>query len=122
MAYFYSLRGWLEVEPDNFASVVEVIKSLKESYSTNTKKGLYLQGWCWNEQPINWTSYIFYGADVTEEGLDLFQDTLNKLIRLKLNLSGYFHAQGEDGEKNLIYQVTDDNLMVEVGSVAVAVS
>lgn len=122
MAYFYSVRGWLEAEPDNFASVIDVVKSLQASYSNDTKITLYLQGWCWKEQPINWTQYLFYGADVTEDGLELFEDTLNKLIGMKLNLSGYFHAQGEDGERNLIYKVTDDNLWVEVGSILVAVT
>jgi len=53
MAYFYSLRGWLEVEPDNFPQV------------------------------------------------------------MGLNLSGYFHAQGEDGEENIVYNLTDDFLHVE---------
>jgi hypothetical protein len=29
MAYFYSIRGWLEVDPEHFASVIECIKSLQ---------------------------------------------------------------------------------------------
>jgi hypothetical protein len=78
--------------------------------------------------PINFAGcrdrlrYLFYGADVTEEGLELFEDTLNKLLGLKFNLSGYFHSQGEDGERNFIYQVTDDNLRLERGDIVVAVS
>ncbi|MBW4633059.1 MAG: hypothetical protein KME30_14530 [Iphinoe sp. HA4291-MV1] len=122
MAYFYSIRGWLEVEPENFASAIDVVKSLQESYPKDTQTGLYLQGWCWKEQPINWTHYLFYGADVTEDGLEFFENTLNKLIAKKLNLSGYFHAQGEDGERNFIYKVTDDNLWVEMGSILVVVT
>lgn len=122
MAYFYSIRGWLEVELESFASVIDVVKSLQESYPKDTKIGLYLQGWCWNEHPVNWTRYLFYGADVTEDGLELFKETLNKLIAMKLNLSGHFHAQSEDGERNLIYQVTDDNLQVKVGSILVVVT
>ena len=121
MAYFYSVRGWLEVEPDKFTSVIDVIKSLQSSYPKDTKIGLYLQGWCWNEYPVNWTRYLCYGVDVTEDGLELFKETLNKLIAMKLNLSGHFHAQGEDGERNLIYQVTDDNLRMEASSMLIAV-
>ncbi|GJD16701.1 hypothetical protein RIVM261_016570 [Rivularia sp. IAM M-261] len=33
-----------------------------------------------------------------------------KLIDTQLNISGYFHAQGEDEEKNLVYRITDDKL------------
>jgi hypothetical protein len=65
LAYFYSVRGWLEVEPDNFASAIAVVKSLQSSYPKNTKIGLYLQDWCWQETPVNWTRYLFEGADVT---------------------------------------------------------
>ncbi|MCA1992261.1 MAG: hypothetical protein LDL41_09500 [Coleofasciculus sp. S288] len=122
MAYFYSIRGWLEVEPDKFSQAIEVIKSLQSSHLNNTKLGLYLQGWCWHETHVNWTRYLFYGADVTEEGLELFERTLYKLTAIGLNISGYFHAQGEDGERNMIYQVTDDNVKKEVGSVLVAVT
>jgi hypothetical protein len=122
MADFYSIRGWLEVEPDNFERVTEVVKSLQSSHSKDTKIGLYLQGWCWHETQVNWTHYLFYGADVTDEGLELFESTLNKLTAMELNLPGYFHAQGEDGERNLIYQVTDDNLRREIGSILVAVT
>ena len=122
MAYFYSMRGWFEVEPDNFSKIIEVVHSLQSSYPKDTKQWLYLQGWCWRETAINWTRYLFYGADVTDEGLDLFENTLNKLAGMSLNLSGYFHAQGEDGERNLIYQVTDDILKREVASILVAVT
>ncbi|MCP4349973.1 MAG: hypothetical protein GY795_31210 [Desulfobacterales bacterium] len=76
MAYFFSLRGWLEVEPDKFDCVTEVIKSLKKKYSKDTKFGLYIQGWTWSESAVNWTRYLFYGADVTYEGLEFFQDIL----------------------------------------------
>jgi len=35
------------------------------------------------------------------------------ITNMGLNLSGYFHAQGEDGEENIVYKVTDDLLYVE---------
>lgn len=122
MAYYYSLRGWLEVEPESFDNLIKVIKSWQSSHPKDTKIGLYLQGWCWGETPINWTRYLFYGADVTEEGLELFEDTINKLIVMQLNLSGCFHAQGEDREKNFIYYIDEDKLNRKAGSGLVAVN
>ncbi|WP_256555835.1 hypothetical protein [Oscillatoria sp. HE19RPO] len=32
---------------------------------------------------------------------------------MDLNLSGYFHAQGEDGEKTIIYRVIDNQVYQE---------
>jgi hypothetical protein len=122
MAYFYSIRGWLEVEPENFDKAIACLKYLQEIQLPETKTALYLRGWCWQKQPINWTRYLFYGADVSEEGLELFKKTLLELLGLDLNLSGYFHAQGEDGENNLIYQITDDFLQLESGNILVAVT
>lgn len=122
MAYFYSLRGWLEVEPENFDKLVTVVKAIQSRYSESTKQGLYLRGWCWQETPINWTRYLFYGADVTEEGLLLFEKTLDELTAIGLNISGYFHIQGEDGEKNLIYEVFDDYLNKKMSKVLISIN
>ncbi len=122
MAYFFSLRGWLEVEPDKFDCVTEVIKSLKKKYSKDTKFGLYIQGWTWSESAVNWTRYLFYGADVTYEGLEFFQNILNNIIQAGSGLSGYFHAQGEDGDRNYTFIVTDDDLQFEEDDLKVAIS
>lgn len=113
MAYFYSLRGWLELEEEQFEQAIALVKSLQLSHEKDTKAGLYLQGWCWGESPVNWTRYLFYGADVTAEGLELFEDTLFKLREMDLDLSGYFHAEGEDSEKKVIYEVIDSEVFVQ---------
>lgn len=85
-----------------------MLQKLKSNKNQNPQESLYNQGWCWQEMPINWTSYIFYGADVTAEGLMLFETNLQKLTALNLDVSGYFHSQGEDGQQNLIYRITND--------------
>lgn len=113
IAYYYSLRGWLEIEPENFLNVIEMIKSLQKRYENHSKFSLYLKGWCWSETNINWTHYLFYGADVTEEGLEFFKNMLADLANNGLKLSGYFHAQGEDGERNYLYKLLDDRVYLE---------
>jgi len=113
MAYYYSLRGWLEVEPDGFSQMVQVFQSLQQRCEKDPKLSLYLKGWCWSDTPINWTRYLFYGADVSEEGLRFFKEVLSQIAHCGLNLSGYFHAQGEDGERNYTYQMVDDQVFLE---------
>ena len=90
-----------------------MLKSLKKQYESEPKLSLYLKGWCWSETHVNWTRYLFYGADVTEEGLTFFKNMLLILANTGLKLSGYFHAQGEDGEKNYLYKMVDDNVSLE---------
>lgn len=110
MSYFYSLRGWLEIDEDDFQPITSLLENLQSNHSINTKKGLYLQGWNCNSPIINWTKYIFYGADVTEEGIQLFEDTLFKLLALNIGLDGYFEAEGEDKEVTIVYRIIDNNL------------
>jgi len=113
MAYYYSLRGWLEIEPEKFSNVINALKSLHDHYERDPKLSLYLKGWCWSKTHINWTRYLFYGADVTEEGLNFFKNMLYRIADSGLQLSGYFHAQGEDGEKNYVYKMVDDSVSLE---------
>lgn len=110
MAYYYSLRGWLEIEPNHLPKIIDLIETIKTNYYDQPQQSLYLQGWQWQEQTINWTAYIFYGADVTIEGLNLFEMMLNQLTSLNFNLSGYFEAQGEDEEQNLTYKITENKI------------
>jgi hypothetical protein len=110
MSYFYGLRGWLEIDEDDFLSITSLLENLQSNHSITTKTGLYLQGWNWSNPIINWTKYIFYGADVTEEGLTLFEDTISKLLALNLNLDGYFEAEGEDKEVTIVYRIMDNIL------------
>jgi len=113
MAYYYSLRGWLEIEPENFSDVIGTLRKLHRQYEKDAKLTLYLKGWCWGEAGVNWTRYLFYGADVTEDGLNFFRNMLSHIANTGLKLSGYFHAQGEDGEKNYVYKMVDDSVSIE---------
>jgi hypothetical protein len=88
--------------------IAERITSLREDYRENERLAWYLRGWCWGETRINWTGYIFYGADVTIGGLDLLEQVLDDLASMELHISGYFHAQGEDGERNIAYRIVHD--------------
>ncbi|XXT19101.1 hypothetical protein WME94_53635 [Sorangium sp. So ce429] len=115
MSYFYSLRGWLEISPGDFRTVISELLSIRKRWqiTKNEKQRLYMEGWCWNDECVNWTHYLFYGADVTEEGLVLFCDTIRELTLLKVDLSGYFHALGEDREKSITYRIENDILLEE---------
>ena len=113
MAYFYSLRGWLEVDPDKYKDVLEQIENIRENNCNNQHSKLYIEGWCWSKTIINWTGYIFYGADVKKDGIPLFVETLEQLISLKIGLSGFFHAQGEDRVHNQTFTLNNDVLTIE---------
>ncbi len=93
---------------------------MKSNDLNHPKHSLYNQGWCWQEIPINWTSYVFYGADLTDEGLILFETTLKQLISLNLDLSGYFQAEGEDSEYNITYRIDSDIISKKIEQATVS--
>lgn len=108
MSFYYSVRGWLEFEHEHFDAVLDALRTLQKEVLSDPKVNLYPSGWCWSKQPLNWTRYIFYGADVQAEGLDYFATALERISQLKLHVSGYFRAMGEDEIQNITYTMTDD--------------
>ncbi|NJK37949.1 MAG: hypothetical protein HC835_07690 [Oscillatoriales cyanobacterium RM2_1_1] len=112
MAYFYSVRGWLEVEPEQFERLIAVVQWIQSDQSQSSEKALYAAGWCWQTTLINWRCYVFYGAEMQGSGLVFFQEMLDWAIAANLNLSGYFHARGEDGCRNQAYRITQDHLQI----------
>ena len=116
MSYFFSVRGWIEVAPENFQRAVELIAAARQAASAESRRSLYLKGWCWSDAPVNWTRYIFYGADVVDDGLSLLQEVLGELCSAQLDLSGRFYIRGEDGEKGFVYEVKDDAVVIRDAS------
>src|SRR5205823_1771330 len=93
--------------------------TLQQTYPEDSQARLYLKGWCWINDRINSTHYLFYGADVRIEGLDLFETVLDAIGALGYQVDGFFHAQGEDMVNNYVYRVTNDKWRVEETSALV---
>ena len=107
MAYYYSVRGWLEADSETFEAATRLIERRRQAAS-DQQEALYLQGWTWSAAGVNWTRYLFYGADVQEDGLDLLRALLDELCALEGELDGYLRVTGEDGQRNLDFEISDD--------------
>jgi hypothetical protein len=94
MSYYYQLVGWINVEHDDFKRVVDIIQG--ETVEFDESLGLYKQGWCWSDKEINWSRYIFFGADVKLAGVYYIDRILRKIANLNIEVSGRFAVQGED--------------------------
>lgn len=103
MAKYVSVKGWLECEH----SQVEGIKKIISDYEVRTDLGnifsyesmkLYNKGWCYQEEIINWTSYIFFGADVKEYYLEFIQEEIKEILRKNIEIEGMFFFDYEEGE------------------------
>jgi hypothetical protein len=109
MGVYVSIRGWLECDETQLAAIREIISSHEDNHYTN--------GWGSPRQHVNWTHYIFYGADIRESALDWFTDQIREIARIPASdddgdlVQGLFQVRHEtDGAAE--WQVRDGQLFI----------
>lgn len=83
MGIYVSARGWLECDKKQAVAVQEIISSHADDHCSN--------GWSTPRQQVNWTHYIFYGADIRESALDWFVSQLREIAQVP--------ASDDDGDR-----------------------
>ena len=83
MGVYVSIRGWLECDTSQLSAINAIIEARDD--------GRYSGGWATPRQPVGWTGYIFYGADIREAALDWFLELLREIARLP--------ASDDDGDR-----------------------
>lgn len=74
MGTYVSIRGWLECDEKQRVALQEVISSHEDDHYTN--------GWASPRRHVNWTHYVFYGADIRDASLDWFSDQIRAIARI----------------------------------------
>lgn len=68
MGAYTSIRGWVEVQDKALADIRNVLARHEDRAADFelTREGaeFYNKGWIIPDEHINWTHYIFYGADI----------------------------------------------------------
>jgi hypothetical protein len=60
---------------------------------------------------MNWTAYVFYGADIREYHSDFIKKQLDEIAKLNSDLTGYFLIDDHDGEKKMCWQIFGGKLV-----------
>ncbi|WP_327071276.1 hypothetical protein [Kitasatospora sp. NBC_01302] len=74
MGVYVSVRGWLECDEKQLVAVEQVLASHADDH--------YFDGWSTPRRQINWTRYIFYGADIRASALDWFAEQIREIARI----------------------------------------
>ncbi|MFF3014910.1 hypothetical protein [Streptomyces sp. NPDC057939] len=82
MGVYVSIRGWLECDGTQLVAVRRIVSSHEDDHYSN--------GWGAPRRQVNWTSYMFYGADIRESALDRFEEQIRQIARIP--------ASDEDGD------------------------
>ncbi|UQI49754.1 hypothetical protein M1P56_35165 (plasmid) [Streptomyces sp. HU2014] len=109
MGVYVSIRGWLECDNAQLTTAQEIISAHADDH--------YSHGWSTPQKYVNWTHYLFYGADIRESALDWFTNQLKEIARLPASdddgdlIQGLFLASHEvDGTTE--WQVRDGRLSI----------
>lgn len=90
--------------------VSETLDHLRKEVSGDPILLTYLKGWCWTPEPLNWTKYVFYGADVQKNGVRLLEQTLGRLTCIpEIELDGYFKMDGEESDAESVVICVQEN-------------
>lgn len=93
MGAFVSIRGWLECDERQLAAIHEIIAAREDD--------LYSNGWGEPRQHINWTCYVFYGADIRAPAVDRLLGQVREIADISANadgdrVTGLFFASHEE--------------------------
>ena len=109
MGIYVSVRGWLECDESQLAAVQEIIAGHDDNH--------YTHGWSSPRRHVNWTHYVFYGADIRASALDWFNDQLRAIARIPASdddgdlVQGLFLV-GHEVEGPTEWQVRDGQVFI----------
>ncbi|MBC3908220.1 hypothetical protein [Undibacterium umbellatum] len=125
MGTYISVRGWIECREESIPQIKAVISSFidkaRDYRFDATGAEMYNQGWVIPDTHINWTHYIFYGADIRIQRLSYIRDQLKTLTKEIIHtedwatdyLTGIFHADHEDGTESYIWKLSEGEFYEE---------
>ncbi len=99
MGRYVSIKGWLACEYEQVSVVKQEIEKVAKRASEYTLDNeiaeRYLSAWQFPTSPLNWTSYIFFGADVRSRALNFIQEQIRSGISVAQEIEGEFFVDQE---------------------------
>jgi|BioPla2DNA2_1021312.scaffolds.fasta_scaffold132903_2 hypothetical protein len=104
MGHYVSVRGWIECDKSNFPAIEKIIDKYRisfQKYSISQETAeLYQKGWQIPKDIINWTAYVFYGADIRQYNLDFIKDQIIEIGEIDVDIRAYFFIDDDENIKN----------------------
>jgi len=123
MGRYVSIRGWLELDDEltnEVKSAIEQSPTQSENFGVSPEDAeFYIKGWTIPSDYINWTRYIFYGADIRLQGLKFMKSLLEKIAQIQLADGGdidfvtgvfFIDDEGED-RLSLLWEIKEGQLI-----------
>ena len=117
MAMYTSVTGWLGCEHSQVEEIRKIISGCEFStefeyiMDYETRK-FYNKGWCFQKEGINWTAYVFYGADIKDYCVDFIKTEIKEIAGKIDEVNGLFLFQHEEGEI-ICWKIVESNITEE---------
>jgi len=109
MGHFVSIRGWLELNDGMVPLVREIINDIAKTTALSKMPidvaEFYNRGWVFPSDKINWTSYVFYGANIRLDHLEYLKTQLKLIaerVKRKDDIFIELFKDSVSDEKNLL--------------------
>ncbi|MFD4527407.1 hypothetical protein ACFWP7_26435 [Streptomyces sp. NPDC058470] len=112
MGIYVSVRGWLECDDKQLVAAREIISAHEDDHYSN--------GWGTPRRHVNWTHYMFYGADIRESALEWLLHQIRDMARIPASdddgdrVRGLFLA-GHEIDGTAEWQVREGGLFISPG-------
>src|ERR1700712_3647928 len=95
MAKYISITGSLICSEAHIKIIKEVINSYEnrndEFALTKEEMNLYQSCWNFQNQAVNWSRYVFYGADIKSYALSLIKSQIETIfLSLEANITDFY--------------------------------
>lgn len=110
MGRYASVRGWFECDENDLDEIKSFLNNFKGKDKHIIKpeeEDLYKKGWTFQASTINWTSYVFYGADIRVYGIDYVKDMFESFVKNFPEVEGYIKVNIEDESYELTWRYGD---------------
>ncbi|WP_146138290.1 hypothetical protein [Chamaesiphon polymorphus] len=117
MATFISVRGWLATEfelIESFKAIACKFELMHNKYLlTKEQAQLYQKGWLFPHQRINWSSYIFFGADLKFGAEEYIKDQIMEMMEISEEIEGLFYFDDDACILSYKWEISDSKITVK---------
>jgi hypothetical protein len=110
--YTFRVAGWLEVLDEGLDRVAACLRAAHPTESGGQGSYEHAGPWFWRRCFYPVVAYVTYACQIGGKDLPAFEDLVRAIADIGPDVTGYFHAQGEDGAINYEFKIVEGRLSI----------
>ncbi|MES2569332.1 MAG: hypothetical protein V4710_04675 [Verrucomicrobiota bacterium] len=113
MGFFYSVRGWLELDNDHFQQVCRIVNADEDGI------GHYASSWHFPAEGGGFSRFVFFGCTIRDSAVPSFRSQLERITSTVVShdgdltdyVEGVFHVKPEDESAEFVWHLSSGCLV-----------